>query len=71
MLVYTLKRAAGEVCFGPGESIDLPDSLVESMLAAGAVKIIKPASPQPVIDQQASKKTRAKAKVNDGPEANG
>lgn len=71
MLVYTLKRAAGEVCFGPGESIDLPDSMVEGLLAAGAVRIIRPTSPQAVGDQHLVKKPNAKAKVNNGADSDG
>lgn len=71
MLVYTLKRAAGEVCFGPGVSIDLPESMVEKLLAAGAVQVIKPVSPPVVVQQQSARKPKAKAKVIDGANEDG
>ena len=65
MLVYTLKRAAGEVSFAPDKTIDLPQPLVERLLADGAVRIISP-SPPIVTEQQVARKPKGKAKANDG-----
>jgi len=65
MLVYTLKRAAGEVNFAPEQTIDLPETMVEKLLADGAVQIV-PTSPPIVADQQVAKKPRGRAKASDG-----
>jgi hypothetical protein len=63
MMVYTLKRAAGEVSFGPNETLDLPSELVDSLVQAGAVRLL--ASVEPETPAEPPKKGK-KAK-NDGP----
>ena len=52
MLVYTLKRAAGEISFAPSEIIELPASQVQSLIDAGAVRLIDQAAVEPVADEQ-------------------
>lgn len=47
MLVYTLKRAAGAVCFSPEQTIDIPDELAADLLKDGAVRLVE----QPVVDR--------------------
>jgi hypothetical protein len=37
MLVLTLKRAAGQISFGPDETLDIPDDQVQALIDCGAV----------------------------------
>lgn len=41
MLVFTLKRAAGAVCFKPEQTIDIPDEFVADLLKDGAVRLVE------------------------------
>jgi hypothetical protein len=51
MLVYTLKRAAGEISFAPSEVIELPESQVQALIDAGAIRIIEQAAVECVKDE--------------------
>lgn len=69
MLVETLKRAAGEVSFGPNETIDLPSDLVKRLVQAGAVRPLDVPVEVSTESIEPPKKSKAKAK-SDGPDAN-
>jgi hypothetical protein len=45
MLVNTLKIAAGAISFVPGETLDLPETLVSDLIKAGAVKPVEAIEP--------------------------
>jgi hypothetical protein len=51
MLVYTLKRAAGEISFAPSEVIELPESQVQTLIDAGAIRLIEQAVVEQVEDE--------------------
>jgi hypothetical protein len=68
MLVETIKRAAGEVSFGPNETIDLPSDLVKRLVQAGAVRPLDVPVEVPAGPIDSPKKSKAKGKT-DGPEA--
>jgi len=51
MLVYTLKRAAGEISFAPSEIIELPESQVQALIDAGAIRLIEQAAVEQVEDE--------------------
>lgn len=68
MLVETIKRAAGEISFGPNETIDLPSDLVKRLVQAGAVRPLDVPVEVPTGPIESPKKNKAKGKT-DGPEA--
>jgi hypothetical protein len=63
MLVYTLKRAAGAICFAPDETIDVPDEMVQDLINAGAIQLLESTESKP----QADPPKKGKKAKNDGP----
>jgi len=58
MLIFTLKRAAGEVSFGPGEIVELPDEMARQMILAGAARSAEPVDPSVVVESQKAPKRK-------------
>jgi hypothetical protein len=62
MLVYTLKRAAGEISFAPSEIIELPESQVQALIDAGAIRLIEQAAVEQVEDEPEQEPEKPKRK---------
>lgn len=67
MLVETIKRAAGEISFGPNEKLDLPSDLAQRLIEAGAVRSLDVPVDLPAAPIEPPKK--GKKGKTDGPEA--